>query len=447
MKKIKQPSVQGKFYTNKKEELVSELKSFENNLEKLYPITTRAVIVPHAGYYFSGQLAFEGINYLSEKTKNIFIFAPSHRYPLEGLALSGYDEWLTLLGQIPVNQEINKILEKEFSAQINDDVFEGEHAVEIQVPIIQTIFQNVNIIPILVGKERFSVISDIINYFWQDKSNSFIISSDLSHFLKDKEARSVDEITANMIEEKEIGDFNYQQACGAVGILGLVYFANQWNFDLIRVGLINSSDKTGDKDRVVGYGCWILSEESKNNFLEKHYKDYILDICQKSIQLKLDNKYVSFEKIPPVLNQKGASFVTLEKNGRLRGCIGSIIAHRTLIDDLVENAKNAAFKDPRFLPVTKEEFDDLEIFVSLLSVPQKMSFTDEQDLLDQIQPFEDGLIIKLDNYQSVYLPSVWEQLPDKEDFLKSLKVKAGLPSNFFSTKLEVYRFYSVYLKK
>ena len=130
----------------------------------------------------------------------------------------------------------------------------------------------------------------------------------------------------------------------------------------------------------------------------------------------------------------------------MRGCIGSIIAQRSLIEDLIINSQNAAFRDPRFKPVEKEEVPELDIAVSLLSTPKLMKFDSEQDLLDKIVPFKDGIIIRDGNYQAVYLPSVWEQLPDKKEFLNSLKVKAGLPRNYFSETFEAYRFETDYIK-
>ena len=124
----------------------------------------------------------------------------------------------------------------------------------------------------------------------------------------------------------------------------------------------------------------------------------------------------------------------------MRGCIGSIIAHKPLIDDLILNAHSAAFRDPRFTPLTQQEFEHTDISVSLLSAPEKIEFDGEEDLLDKIKPFEDGIIIRDGNYQAVYLPIVWEQLPDKREFLNSLKIKAGLPENYFSETLQAFRF-------
>ena len=151
-------------------------------------------------------------------------------------------------------------------------------------------------------------------------------------------------------------------------------------------------------------------------------------------------------KYPVVFEQKGACFVTLEKQGQLRGCIGSILAHRPLIEDLITNARNSAFSDPRFTPVRKEELSELAIAVSLLSEPQKMSFSSEEDLLSQIKPYEDGIIIKDGYNQAVYLPSVWEQLPDKREFLMSLKMKAGMSAEHFSKTFEASSFHCEYIK-
>jgi AmmeMemoRadiSam system protein A len=131
----------------------------------------------------------------------------------------------------------------------------------------------------------------------------------------------------------------------------------------------------------------------------------------------------------------------------LRGCIGSILAHRPLIEDLIENAKSAAFSDPRFNPVNFDEIKELSIAISLLSQPEKMHFSDEESLLKQIQPYKDGIIIKERHNQAVYLPSVWEELNDKKEFLNSLKIKAGLPPDYFSKTFEAYRFRCEYIEE
>lgn len=445
MKNVRPTAAAGKFYVNNKHELMSQLNSFEKNNSHDYNCKTRAIIVPHAGYEYSGQLASEGFQYLDKSVKNVFIIAPPHYVAVKNVALSHFAKWSTPLGETEVNQSINDELVKNFGCEVEDDAFELEHSIEVQLPFIQKLLPHVKIVPILAG-HNIQKIVDIINYYWQNPENAFVISSDLSHFHESRTAKKIDNITAEMIESKEVDNFNHEQACGAVGVCAITNFAKGRGYSLIRVGMVNSGDVTGDNSRVVGYGSWILYEGETNVFIKKYFSELVIEICKTSILAGLNKEVTKYGKVPAVFNELGACFVTLEKNDDLRGCIGSIIAHRSLFDDLVSNAQNSAFSDPRFQPLKKEEFEGLEIDVSLLSAPEKMSFKDEADLLEQIRPFVDGIIIKDKGYQAVYLPSVWEQLPEKVLFLDSLKIKAGMPPKHFSDSFEAFRFTTEYIK-
>jgi len=149
-------------------------------------------------------------------------------------------------------------------------------------------------------------------------------------------------------------------------------------------------------------------------------------------------------ELPSELKEERATFVTLTIAGALRGCIGMLEACRPLVEDVVENARAAAFGDPRFEPLSKEEFDQLEIHISVLSPPEEMNFSSEADLLAQIRPGEDGLILQEGGRRGTFLPSVWEELPDKELFLMHLKMKAGLPNTYWSDTLLVSRYTAEY---
>lgn len=447
MTKIKEPAVAYSFYSGNPEELKNQLRSFADNNTNSYEYKARAVIVPHAGLIYSGQLAFEGISQLDKNIKNIFIFAPAHRVGFEGIALTTFDEWKTPLGNVQINQEINKELEINFSAKFYDKAHEKEHAIEIQLPAIQTLFdENIKIIPIVIGDENPEKITEIISEYYPHKDIGFVISSDLSHFLTDNQAKQLDNKTAQMIETGNIEDFCHEQACGATGIYGLVKFANALDYSLIRINMHNSSKTSGDKSSVVGYGSWFLYEGTKNKFLKEYYSEFILKLCRDVILSNLNKKEISTDHAP-VFDELGACFVTLKKHGDLRGCIGSITAHQTLISDLIDNAQNAAFWDPRFEPVEKDEVSDLTIDVSILSTPKPMTFSDETDLLNQIVPYKDGIIIQDGRYKAVYLPSVWEELPEKEIFLKSLKMKAGMSPNHFSPNFKAFRFETEYIEE
>jgi AmmeMemoRadiSam system protein A len=169
----------------------------------------------------------------------------------------------------------------------------------------------------------------------------------------------------------------------------------------------------------------------------------LLDLAKRSIRhgletgkpLKIDPADFSPELLEP-----RATFVTLHKHRQLRGCIGMLKAVRPLAEDIAENAFASAFKDYRFPPLSADEFDQLEIHLSILTPPEPIAFTSEEDLLAQLRPGEDGLIIEEGGRRGTFLPSVWENLPDPKQFLRHLKQKAGLPADYWSDNLRFYRY-------
>lgn len=177
--------------------------------------------------------------------------------------------------------------------------------------------------------------------------------------------------------------------------------------------------------------------------LTKAQQQTLLELARNSIQhgLKTGRPLsVNVTDLPAELTVKRATFVTLEKHHQLRGCIGMLEAVRPLVEDIAENAFAAAFKDPRFPPLQTDEFDQLEIHLSILSTPEILSFSSEQELLSQIQPGIDGLILQEGHRRGTFLPSVWGQLPDPKQFLKHLKQKAGFSPDYWSDSIQVLRY-------
>ena len=149
---------------------------------------------------------------------------------------------------------------------------------------------------------------------------------------------------------------------------------------------------------------------------------------------------LSAEADAPWLHQPGATFVTLTQHGELRGCIGTLEAHRPLIRDVKANALAAAFQDPRFLPLTLRELELTRVEISLLSTTEVLTFNDEQDALTQLRPHIDGIVFEYRHYRSTFLPQVWEQLPDPETFMAHLKHKAGLSPDFWDEHVRLSRY-------
>jgi AmmeMemoRadiSam system protein A len=176
---------------------------------------------------------------------------------------------------------------------------------------------------------------------------------------------------------------------------------------------------------------WLSEDEGKN----------LLEVARKTIKNRLFNvgePQSDWKDIPEIFQKRLGNFVTINIEGNLRGCIGHILPRLPLIEGIKENAINAAFKDPRFPPLTKGEFDRIDIEISILTPPQELPYSDAEDLLRKLRPGIDGVIMKKGFYEATFLPQVWEQLPKKEDFLSHLCLKAGLPADSWKTdKLQV----------
>jgi uncharacterized protein len=179
--------------------------------------------------------------------------------------------------------------------------------------------------------------------------------------------------------------------------------------------------------------------------LNKECRHRLLELAKNSIQHGLQTgkpSKINVADYPPELKAPRATFVTLHKHHELRGCIGKLEAVRPLAEDIVENAFSAAFKDTRFPPLAADEYKDLEIHLSILTPAEPISFASEQDLLTQLKPGIDGLILQEGHRCATFLPSVWESLPNPELFLRNLKQKAGLAPDYWSGKIRIYRYHT-----
>ncbi|MCW8930187.1 MAG: AmmeMemoRadiSam system protein A [Gammaproteobacteria bacterium] len=174
---------------------------------------------------------------------------------------------------------------------------------------------------------------------------------------------------------------------------------------------------------------------AEQQLLQRIAKESILSGLKKQQPLTL-----ILSNYPEVLQKKRASFVTLKINNELRGCIGTLTPHRPLIEDIAHNAYAAAFQDPRFPALSPTEYEQLDYHISILSDTSLLQFDSEEALIAQIRPGIDGLVLSDNNKQGTFLPSVWEQLPEPEEFLQHLKHKAGLPANYWSDTLQVSRY-------
>jgi AmmeMemoRadiSam system protein A/AmmeMemoRadiSam system protein B len=369
------------------------------------------------------------------RIRRVVLLGPCHRVSVRGLAAPTVKAFATPLGSIPLDRAALDALADLPQVVASDAAHAQEHSLEVQIPFLQTVLGEFELVPLAVGDASAGEVAEVLDRLWGGPETLIVISSDLSHFHSYREAQAIDNATvAHILALDPLTSFD--QACGALPINGLLAVARRRGLRIERVAQCNSGDTAGDKGRVVGYASFALYEPAAE---ADTLGPALLVRARNAIAAQLKQQ-TQIEPDHPALNQPGATFVTLMQNGALRGCIGSLEAHRPLDQDVRANAVAAAFRDPRFPPLTATEFSQTRVEVSLLTAPQPMKFSDEADALRQLRPNVDGVIFIAGQYRSTFLPQVWEQLPEPRLFMAHLKQKAGLPADWWSSEVELQRY-------
>ena len=418
----------------------------------------QAVIVPHAGYVFSGEVAASAFSRIprGHSYKRIFLLGPSHRVGFAGASVdTEYSYAETPLGRVPVDVSLGKklIAEGGGSFTFRSDAHDEEHCLEVQLPFLQMVFAEVPpIVPIVIGTERLGVLQDIAEtlepYFTEE--NLFVISSDFSHYPSYEDAKVSDlflaeTITSGGLEEflqalRSVSRRGFRRqdtaACGANAIAVLLSMTDgqgRGRFSAEHVMYRNSGDSPyGDKDRVVGYNSIVFTRvggppqtdtsDHLFNFMDEE-KAAMIAAARSSIYSVLGLGFDGDDSPVGIMNDKGYGvFVTLYLDGRLRGCIGRFTSQSTLNATIREMARSAAFNDPRFPALSKREAPRAEIEVSVLSPLKKI------DSIDEFKLGRDGIYMIKGANHGTFLPQVAEETGwNTEEFLgHCARDKAGI---------------------
>ena len=460
---VREMAVAGLFYPASIYQLDKDLDGYLEHVPSDLSARAHIMVVPHAGYKYSAQVAAHAYKRLLPFKKDItkvFILGPSHRALFKGVALSSAASFKTPLGIVKTNKKITDELAQNALFAINDQAHENEHALEVQMPFLQKTLDDFTIVPMLYGQAEPKDIAAALLPYLKNDDTILIISADLSHYLKYDEAKKADNKTAEQIAKSE--PLAEHQSCGATGINTAMILAKKLGFVPKLLDMANSGDASGERAKVVGYGAWAyeeveeekelsgieLEEQHLQNFA-RHNKEALLSIVRNALNLAAEKHEIyhpNRNDFNDVLFNRGASFVTLKKNNRLRGCIGSLLPINAIAVDLANNTFAAAMNDARFSPVTQDELKDIEFSIALLTNFEEMEFNSEQDLLSKIKPNIDGILIKDGERQGLFLPAVWKEIPDKQEFLTELKIKAGLSPTYWSDRVKVFRFRTVEIK-
>ena len=439
---VRPPAVAGMFYPGDRAALDREVSEFLEQAGDavVAPGFPKALIVPHAGYIYSGAVAacaYDRLRPARGIVRRVVLLGPCHRVPVRGLALPGMQAFETPLGRIPIDEEAVAALSGLAQVVVSAATHAEEHALEVQLPFLQKVLGEFKLVPLVVGAATPEQVSEVLERLWGGAETLIVISTDLSHYHSYDEARAIDSATVRAILGFDTG-ISHEQACGATPLAGMLVAARRHGLAPALLDSRNSGDTAGGRGRVVGYASFAL-QGGNGPYGEAHGK-MLLRLAREAIGADLWSNPAPTIPDESWLREIRATFVTLMLDGRLRGCVGSLEAQRPLGTDIVSSAKSAAFADSRFSPLTRTEFARLDVEVSLLSGAKRILFEDHADLLRQIEPGEDGLILECDGKNATFLPQVWEGLPDPEQFLAQLKRKAGLDPATRTSRCKVCRY-------
>ncbi|MGQ0652016.1 MAG: AmmeMemoRadiSam system protein B [Betaproteobacteria bacterium] len=435
-------AVAGMFYPGDANTLSAEVDELLGGVEQPAPRLgwPKALIVPHAGYIYSGPVAARAYDELGPGrgiVRRVVMLGPVHRVPVRGLAVPTVDAFLTPLGAIALDRQAIRAAQALPQVVASDPAHAMEHALEVQLPFLQKVLGEFSLVPFAVGAASSGQVAEVLDSLWGGPETVIVISTDLSHYHAYDEARKIDRATVERIARCAT-DLNHEEACGATPLNGFLQLSKQKGLSVRLLAACNSGDTAGGKGQVVGYSAFAAREAADVSY--EQAGGTLLGIARQAIEASLaGRKDVSLPALP-WLQQAGATFITLKKDGGLRGCIGSLQAARPLGVDVIENALGAASRDPRFKPVSADEWAKCEIEVSLLTPPKPLRFADEADLLAQIRPGEDGLILECDGKRATFLPQVWEEIRDAPVFLRALARKAGLPDDTRLGRCKMWRY-------
>lgn len=449
--KTREAQFAGQFYPGSKAELNGQLDSFFEEAKKFNTDSgnnqhLQAIIVPHAGYVFSGKVAATAFFQIPENKdyKRIFVLASSHRYSFNGAAVYCVGNYKTPLGEIQVDTNLSKELANNSNWFFDHpEAHENEHSLEVQLPFLQhKLGNNFLLMPIIMGTHEPEICKKIAEELkpWFTDENLWVISTDFSHYPDYEDACKVDELTATAIcsnqpeklqkvlkenKKLEIGNLA-TSLCGWTSVLTLLYMTENRDYTFEKIFYENSGDskKYGSKNRVVGYWAIAVYEQKKEFSISEEEKKELLEKARNSIAafVKTGKKG---NPVPPktsgILNEITGAFVSIYVDGKLRGCIGGFAGERTL-NDLVQQMAVSASCDRRFSSIEPDELEKMELEISVLSPLKKI------DSVDEIVLGKHGIYIKKGICSGTFLPQVATKTGwDLEGFLGHCsRDKAGI---------------------
>lgn len=472
IEQVRESVIAGSWYPGEATVLRRDIESYLAAVsEKDLPGRLVALIAPHAGYRYSGQVAAYAYKLLhKQKFDSVVVLAPSHYAAFSGVSVYDQGGFKTPLGVMPLDGDLVAALKKrDDRIRYVAEAYIQEHSLEIQLPFLQVVQPGIRLVPLIMGEQDWqscerlaAAVADCV----RGRSVLVVASSDLSHFHRYDQAKSLDQLVLDRVSALDPKGLHEDlakgrcEACGGGPVVTAMLVAQKLGANAGRVlHYANSGDVTGDRSRVVGYMAAALHAGSAaaevappvsvmastatptkvgaDLGLSAEDKQRLHQIARQSIDAHLrGEKPPALDDVNGALKEPRGAFVTLKKHGELRGCIGHIVGARPLAETVAEMAEAAAFRDLRFPPVSAVEFPELEIEISALTPLEKVSNT------DLITVGTHGLYLRRAGQGGLLLPQVATEFGwDRTTFLEQTCRKAGLPKDAWKDReTEIYVF-------
>lgn len=435
-------AVAGTFYPADAGELArvvdAELAAADVDTADVAPV---ALVAPHAGYRYSGPVAasaYARLEPLRHRVKRVVIAGPAHRAYVRGVAVPSADSFATPLGDVPVDRAAVDRLAELPAVRVDDAAHADEHSLEVHLPFLQRSLDDFSVVPVLVGDATDAEVAAVLDAAWDGADTLVVVSTDLSHYLDYTSATARDRRTAAAVFAREPEHVGDRDACGAHPLRGLLRVARERGLDVSILDLRNSGDTTGPRDRVVGYGAFELTPGCD--------AEVLCAVAVEAVRRGVDGEgrwEPDPADHPASLSRRAGTFVTLERDGDLLGCVGSLTPQGPIVADVARHAYGAAFEDPRLPAVTAADLGHMSVKVSELGGFEAIEVDSLDALAAALRPGRDGLVVTHPRGRATFLPSVWVKLPRPADFVDALWRKAGLPRGHWSDDLELERYTAV----
>lgn len=449
-KEVRPTSVAGSFYPGEPGELYAQVERYLDLAPRLGLRGVHAILVPHAGYVYSAEVAAASFREVSPEFRRVFLLAANHngRAAISGPSILGVTHYAIPGAEVPLDAVADGLMKLALFDEV--PLAHQQHMIELELPFLHYLRgrpdpPDYTIVPMIVGRmglERVEELAGVLDRYVADDT-LFVFSVDLSHFHDDETARRLDGDSVQAVLAGDLEALARVTTDGNHVLQTMVALARRRGWEPTLLMMRNSGDVSGDRKRVVGYASIVYHDPFT---LTDEEQEALLAFARATVEAQVETGHApeadeDWLTAFPIFRMPRGVFVTLKKDGRLRGCIGQLTPTGPLHDAIRDAAIGAAVRDTRFRPVTEDELGELRYSISILGPPSRVVVDRPEQYLDVLRSEIDGVILVHAGRRSTFLPQVWKEIPDPEEFLSRLCLKQGSPADAWrSPDTAIYRY-------